>query len=139
MSDAPGNWRWWMRRSSSAVLALLGGAAALWALGTPEEHGKDLFERRCSGCHALDIDKEGPRLRGVYGRKAGSMPGFEYSEGLKKSAIRWDKESLERWLAGPDAMVPDTDMAFRVANGDERTALIAYLKSLAIPAPASAK
>jgi cytochrome c len=95
-----------------------------------EERGKELFVRRCSGCHAPDRNKEGPRLRGVYGRKAAGAPGFAYSEALKKAAIRWDEASLDRWLSDPDAMVPDTDMAFRLADAAERNAVIAYLKSL---------
>jgi cytochrome c len=95
-----------------------------------EERGKELFVRRCSGCHAPDLNKEGPRLRGVYGRKAAGAPGFAYSEALKKAAIRWDEASLDRWLSDPDAMVPDTDMAFRLADAAERNAVIAYLKSL---------
>jgi cytochrome c len=111
-------------------VGVLVGAATLLALSTPAERGKDLFERRCSGCHGLDTNKEAPRLRGVYGRKAASVPGFEYSEALKKAAIRWDDASLERWLRDPDAMVPDTDMAFRLADEEERKAVIAYLKSL---------
>ena len=86
--------------------------------------------RRCSGCHAPDLNKEGPRLRGVYMRKAAGVAGFGYSEALKKAAIRWDDASLDRWLRDPDAMVPNTDMAFRLADGEERKAVIAYLKSL---------
>ncbi len=54
------------------------------ALATPEQTGKELFVRRCSGCHAADLDKEGPRLRGVYGRKAAAVPGFSYSEAVKE-------------------------------------------------------
>src|ERR1700740_1535069 len=49
--------------------------------------GKDLFEKRCGGCHSLDADKEGPRLRNVYGRKAGSISSFKYSEALKVSQV----------------------------------------------------
>ncbi len=113
----------------SASLALV-CATILMAWPTPEERGKELFERRCSGCHAPDSNKEGPRLRGVYGRKAAAVPDFAYSEALKKSSIRWDDASLDRWLTGPDEMVPDTDMAFRVKDGEERKALIAYLKTL---------
>ena len=45
--------------------------------------GKDLFEKRCGGCHSLDARKEGPRLRNVYGRKAGSISSFKYSDALK--------------------------------------------------------
>ncbi len=100
----------------------------LLALSTPEERGKEVFVRRCSGCHAADIDKEGPRLRGVYGRKSAGVPGFAYSEALKKSSLRWDDQTLDRWLTDPDALVPDTDMAFRVASEEERKAIIAYLK-----------
>jgi len=118
-----------MRTWSSAVLALIAGAAVLLAFSTPEERGKDLFERRCSGCHARDIDKEGPRLRGVFGRKSASVADFEYSEALKKKAVRWDESSLDVWLADPDAMAPGTDMAFRLRDADERRAVIAYLKS----------
>jgi cytochrome c len=104
---------------------------AFWE--TPEEHGKELFVRRCSGCHAADSNKEGPKLRGVYGRTAAAAVGFDYSDALKKSGIRWDAVSLDKWLSDPDAMVPDTDMAFRVADREERKAVIAYLKSLRNP------
>jgi cytochrome c len=110
-------------------IAVAGGAILL-AFNTPEERGKDLFVRRCSGCHAPDLNKEGPHLRGVYGRKAASVPGFAYSDALKKAAIRWDDAGLDRWLSDPDSMAPDTDMAFRLTDAEERKAVIAYLKSL---------
>jgi len=112
--------------TSTAIVVTLGAAGD----GGKGERGKELFVRRCSGCHAPDLNKEGPRLRGVYGRKAASAAGFAYSEALKKAAIRWDDASLDRWLSDPDAMVPDTDMAYRLADGDERKAVIAYLKGL---------
>jgi len=92
--------------------------------------GKDVFVRRCSGCHSADLNKEGPRLRGIYGRKSAAIPGFGYSEALKKSSIQWDDQTLDRWLTDPDAMVPDTDMAFRLSDSEERKAVIAYLKTL---------
>jgi cytochrome c len=119
-----------MPRWSSAAAAVLGGAAALLAWSAPEHAGKDLFERRCSGCHALDINKEGPRLHGVYGRKAASVADFEYSDALKKVAVRWDDVNLDRWLSDPDALAPGTDMSFRVSNAEERKVLIEYLKEL---------
>ena|SRR5580698_2845987 len=104
--------------------------ALLLALSSPEDRGKELFVRRCSGCHSPDLNKEGPQLRGVYGRNAAGTPGFPYSEALKKTAIHWDDLTLDKWLSDPDAMVPDTDMAFRFADSEERKAVIAYLKSL---------
>lgn len=119
-----------MRRWSKALAALLAGAAALLAWSTPQERGKGLFERRCGGCHALDTNKEGPRLRGVFGRKAASVADFEYSEALKKSGVTWDAAHLDRWLTDPDAVAHGTDMSFHVPDAGEREALIAYLKSL---------
>jgi len=110
-------------------LAVAGGAILL-AFNTEEERGKDLFVRRCSGCHAPDLNKEGPRLRGVYGRRAASVPGFSYSDALKKADIRWDQASLDRWLSDPDSMAPDTDMGFRLTNAEERKAVIPYLRNL---------
>jgi cytochrome c len=91
--------------------------------------GKLVFEKRCTGCHALEADREGPRLAGVYGRKAGSVPGFTYSDGLKKLGVTWDDETLEKWLSGPDLMVPDNQMSFSIPKAQERQDVIAYLKS----------
>jgi cytochrome c len=98
--------------------------------GTDPGAGKDLFAKRCSGCHAVESSKEGPRLRGVLGRKAGTVAGFPYSDALRNSGITWTGTLLSKWLENPDALVKDNDMEFRVANADERAALVAYLKSL---------
>jgi len=92
--------------------------------------GKALFEKRCTGCHSLDLDKEGPRLRGVYGRAAGTVPGFGYSDELKASHITWDETLLDKWLTDTDSVVPGNGMDFRVPKADERADIIAYLRSL---------
>jgi cytochrome c len=92
------------------------------------QNGKQLFEKRCTGCHSLDKSKEGPRLRDVYGRKAGSVPDFSYSDELKAAHIVWDEGSLDQWLTNPDAVVPDNDMAFRVSNPQERADIIQFLR-----------
>ena len=95
---------------------------------TPGKQGRELFEKRCGGCHALDRDKEGPRLGGVYGRSAASIATFEYSAGLRQSKIKWTEETLDKWLINPDKLVPDNDMTFHVESADERREIIAYLK-----------
>jgi len=91
-------------------------------------NGKVLFEKRCTGCHSLEKNKEGPRLRDVFGRKAGSVPDFSYSDELKASKITWDAQSLDRWLLDPDAVVPNNDMAFHVSNMQERADIIEFLR-----------
>lgn len=92
-------------------------------------HGKELFEKRCTGCHSLDQDKEGPRLRGIYGRKSASVASFNYSPAMRGAHIVWDDASLEKWLTDPDSVVPDTDMDFRVPKADERAEIIRFLKA----------
>lgn len=91
-------------------------------------NGKVLFEKRCTGCHSLEKNKEGPRLRDVYGRKAGSVSDFTYSDELKAAKIVWDQGSLDRWLTDPDAVVKDSDMAFHVSNPKERADIIEFLR-----------
>ena len=90
--------------------------------------GKELFQNRCGGCHALDRDKEGPRLHGVYARTAGSIDSFLYSEALKKSKIVWTEETLDRWLTNTEKLVPGNDMTFHVEKADQRREIIAFLK-----------
>jgi cytochrome c len=109
--------------------------ATLVVLATPglaqdPSKGKELFERRCGGCHSLDRDKEGPRLRDVYGRVSGSVSAFKYSDALKNARITWNSDSLDKWLTDTDKLVPDNDMTFRVVSADERSSIIAYLKQL---------
>jgi cytochrome c len=91
-------------------------------------NGKTLFEKRCSGCHAMDHNHEGPRLQGVYGRVSGTVADFAYSDALKKAHVVWDESSLEKWLADPDAFLPGNNMDFLVSAPEERKDLIAYLK-----------
>lgn len=105
-----------------------GGNEATLAGSGDAARGKAVFEKRCTGCHAINVDREGPRLAGVYGRKAGSIAGFTYSAGLKNSGITWNDATLEKWLSDPDVMVPDNNMSFSVPKTQERRDLIAYLK-----------
>jgi cytochrome c len=92
------------------------------------ERGRLVFQKRCTGCHALNADREGPRLGGVFGRKAGVVQGFNYSAGLRNSGLTWDEATLERWLTDPDVMVPDTRMDFLLPKAQERHDLIAYFR-----------
>ena len=110
------------------VLVVAGLSFSVAGRAQARADGKELFEKRCGGCHALDRDKEGPRLRGVYGRTAGSVDSFQYSDALKKSRIKWTEETLDKWLTDTEKLVPENDMTFHVDKADERSEIIAYLK-----------
>jgi len=91
--------------------------------------GKDLFNRRCTGCHSLTDNREGPHLAGVYGRPSASIAGFPYSAALSAAHITWNDQTLDRWLTDPDAFIPGNNMDFRVPRPQERADLIAFLKA----------
>ena len=96
--------------------------------------GAKTFDRRCSTCH--DAEKtgkhsKGPLLWNVVGRKAGSSPGFVYSEAMRKSAHAWTLEALDYYLADTERAVPGRSMDF-VGIPDEkiRAELVAYLRTM---------
>ncbi|HET8731332.1 MAG TPA: cytochrome c family protein [Moraxellaceae bacterium] len=90
--------------------------------------GKDIYAR-CGACHALEYDRTGPRHCGLFGRRAGSVPGFSYSAAMRKSNIVWDGKSLDRFIANPTKMMPGTAMGYAgISDPQERADLIAYLK-----------
>ena len=109
-------------------LLLIGASFSSASSAQDNNNRKALFEKRCGGCHALDRDKEGPRLGGVYGRTAGTVDSFPYSDALKKSKIIWTDSTLDSWLTDTEKLVPNNDMTFHVEKPDERQQIIAYLK-----------
>jgi cytochrome c len=94
------------------------------------KRGQELFQKRCTSCHSLDSEKEGPRLRGVFGRRVASIPSFNYSDALKNARLVWDADSLDKWLSDTDKFIPDNDMNLSLKKPDERADIIAFLKQL---------
>jgi cytochrome c len=92
--------------------------------------GQTLY-KGCADCHSIDKNDVGPMHKGVVGRKAGSVPGYDYSADLKNSGIVWTEENLDKWLTGPQAMVPETKMFFDVPDAQDRADIIAFLKEKA--------
>ena len=100
--------------------------------------GERQFQRRCSICHTLVKDgrnRAGPTLFGVFGRKAGTLPGYPYSDGLRKSDIVWNEETIAKLFDhGPDVVTPGTKMPIqRLKSPADRDALIAFLKTATAP------
>jgi cytochrome c len=116
-----------------AALACALPAAALAqtpAAGGPAK-GEALYAQ-CAACHELDSDANtlGPTLKGVMGRKAGGLESYNYSGPMKRADITWTTQSLDAFLADPQATVPGTKMPFAgMADASERAALVAYIQS----------
>jgi cytochrome c len=91
-------------------------------------HGKQLYQA-CAACHSVDENDIGPLHRGVVGRRAGSIPDYNYSAALKNSGILWDEAQLDRWLKNPSDLVPGTKMFFKLDDAQTRADIIAYLKT----------
>jgi cytochrome c len=90
--------------------------------------GESVYSR-CVACHALAYDRTGPRHCGLFGRPAASVPGFTYSDAMKRSRIVWHEAALDRFIADPMKAVPGTSMGYAgVKDPKERADLIAYLK-----------
>jgi cytochrome c len=117
-----------MRLRAAIALALgAASACAAWAAGDPAR-GEEVYTR-CLACHALANDRVGPRHCGVIGRRAGSVPGFAYSDAMKRSKLVWDDKTLDRFLAKPMKVVPGTAMTYDgVPDAKDRADLIAYLR-----------
>jgi cytochrome c2 len=115
-------------------LLLLGLAGPTLAQAPPAGDaaaGQQVYEVRCSFCHGEGaVGGQGPTLIGVVGRKAASVPNFEYTPALKASGLTWTPGDLDRFLTNPAALVPGTSMPMSVPDDKERRDLIAYLASL---------
>lgn len=88
---------------------------------------------QCKACHSVEPGKNGigPTLAGIWGDRAGVVPGFEFSEPMKTSGLTWNQANLDRYLADPRGVVPGTKMAFGgVKDAAQRQAIINYLKTL---------
>lgn len=93
--------------------------------------GEKLFAK-CRICHAVAAGTPstvGPNLHGLFGRKAGSLPNFDYSEAMKTSGVIWDADNLVKYLRDPKGFIPGNRMAFPgIADDAALRELIAYLK-----------
>ena len=103
------------------------------AAGDPV-HGETIY-KSCTACHAPDKNGIGPRHRDVFGNKAGSVPDYQYSDALRNSQLIWDEDTLNRWLANPQSLVPGTKMFFLVKNAQDRADVIEFLKEKKTAAP----
>ena len=95
----------------------------------PLPEGK-LFAQQCGACHSVKAGETrvGPSLAGIVGKTAGKQAGFSYSDGLKRSSMKWNPATLDRWLTDSSKAVPGSIMGYKQADAAKRKAIIDYIK-----------
>ncbi len=111
-----------------AVCALMFASLPAFSASADPARGEAIYDR-CMACHALAYNRTGPKHCGLFGRRAGSLPDFSYSDAMRHSGITWDAATLDRFLSNPPQAVPGTNMGYAgVTDAQERADLIAWLK-----------
>jgi len=122
-----------MKRRSLYAAVLLAALPAFAGHALAEgdaEKGKKVFNK-CRACHNADVEKNkvGPHLVALFGRDAGAVEGFNYSDAMKNSGIVWDEETLEAYLKDPKGYIPGNKMPFAgIKKESELEDLLAYLE-----------
>ena len=119
-----------MYRTAILTLIMFFALAERAAAADPNA-GASVF-KKCLPCHAIGpgaANRVGPELNGLFGRAAGSAPGYNYSQANKSSGIMWSEEIFSRYIRDPRGVVPGTKMTFPgLKSDDDISNLIAYLK-----------
>jgi len=87
--------------------------------------------QECAACHKLETgtNEVGPSLHGIFMRKAAELADFRYSPAMKRSGIIWTAETLDKYIADPQALIPANRMPYAgMASASDRADLIAYLQ-----------
>ncbi len=129
-----------MDKAPQPLLPLTLSALLLALVPAASSHAADLAAgqqmfARCRICHTVAAggpSAVAPNLHGLFGRKAGSLNGFDYSPAMKASAVTWDDDTLAKYLRDPKGFIPGNRMAFPgIEDKKERADLIAYLRQAA--------
>ncbi|GGF80910.1 cytochrome c [Mameliella alba] len=99
------------------------------------ERGEDLF-RQCIGCHQIGPgakNRIGPHLNGIFGRRAGSLEGFDYSKSMERAhgdGLTWEYETLDAYIQNPRVLISGTRMSYRgMRDEQDRHDVLAYLRA----------
>jgi cytochrome c len=120
--------------AAAALVAACALAVLAPALRADPERGERVFQR-CYACHSVKAGEDklpGPSLRGVLGRRAGTLPGFEFSPAMTaagRGGLVWSRETLDRFLTDPERLVPGTAMIVPpLTDAEQRRDVIDYIE-----------
>lgn len=130
-----------MPMSRAAIASAIAATTLIFAVpgvtaggGSPADPAKARIAfQTCAACHSdkAGVTRMGPSLSGVFGKPAAQAKGFRYSPALAKSKLRWDRKTLDAFIANPKAVVPGNRMSYPgVSDPAKRAAIINYMQNL---------
>lgn len=118
----------------SATFYMLSSSAPLAQEVLSQRAEQQLFNNACRTCHSImeGDNRLGPNLHNIIGRKAGSLPEYNYSPAMKDADFVWDEAKLARFIASPDEVVPGNKMApyGGLASAEDRRKIVVFLLSM---------
>jgi len=118
-------------KAGLVLMAVLASSSAALAAGNPSA-GQTVFASHCAVCHSTQagVNKIAPSLAGIVGSKSGTIPGFNFSSGMKNADVTWDDADLDKFLANPVGFIHGTKMFVNLPSEIDRQNVIAYLNTL---------
>lgn len=117
---------------AGGLTLLLSAASSLAQQPASDDAAKQAFNNSCRTCHSVKEgdNRLGPNLNKIVGRKAGSLPNYNYSSSMKEAGFVWDQDKLTRFMVKPDEVVSGNKMQpYGGVSADEAAKVIAYLQS----------
>lgn len=120
----------WLAGAAVLALGVLSGLAP--SVGEAAEVAGASVFTECAACHSTDgTNGVGPSLKDVVGRNSASVPGFAYSNAMKRAKLQWTAAQLDKYIASPQTVVPGNTMPYAgMMDATRRAALVAYLSTL---------
>jgi cytochrome c len=122
----------WLRAIAGAVALLLTAPASLAQQPGSDDAAQQAFNNSCRTCHSVKEgdNRLGPNLNKIVGRKAGSLPNYNYSSSMKEAGFVWDQDKLTRFMVKPDEVVSGNKMQpYGGVSAEEAGKIVAYLQA----------
>ncbi|MBP0109557.1 MULTISPECIES: c-type cytochrome [Bradyrhizobium] len=117
---------------AGALTLLLSAPSSLAQQPASDDSGQQAFNNSCRTCHSVKEgdNRLGPNLNKIVGRKAGSLPNYNYSSSMKEAGFVWDQDKLTRFMVKPDEVVSGNKMQpYGGISVDEAGKIVAYLQA----------
>ena len=132
LQSSPCQWLHAVAGGAGALLLLVSAPSSLVQQPASDEAAQQAFNNSCRTCHSVKEgdNRLGPNLNKIVGRKAGSLPNYNYSSSMKEAGFAWDQDKLTRFMVKPDEVVSGNKMQpYGGVSAEEAAKVVAYLQT----------